>query len=88
MRCSSLLTSLSDEGLAKGWRHQCVCNVTSRVCVTRQVQKLHIRTVPLGEQPTRIAHQEASRSFLIVTNPTSFSGREILPVSSIFRVRV
>jgi len=29
------------------------------------IQKLHIRTVPLGEQPRRIAHQEASRTFLV-----------------------
>ena len=29
------------------------------------IQKLHIRTVPLGEQPRRIAHQESSRTFLV-----------------------
>ncbi|XP_073392348.1 DNA damage-binding protein 1 isoform X2 [Physcomitrium patens] len=29
------------------------------------IQKLHIRTVPLGERPCRIAHQEQSRSFAI-----------------------
>ncbi|BBN08966.1 DNA damage-binding protein 1 [Marchantia polymorpha subsp. ruderalis] len=27
------------------------------------IQKLHIRTVPLGEQPRRICHQESSRTF-------------------------
>ncbi|EIE24281.1 hypothetical protein COCSUDRAFT_28729 [Coccomyxa subellipsoidea C-169] len=36
-----------------------------------QIQKLHIRTVPLGEQPRRLAHQEASRSFLVLTSPNN-----------------
>jgi DNA damage-binding protein 1 len=31
------------------------------------IQKLHIRTIPLGEHPRRIAHQETSRSFGIIT---------------------
>ncbi|KAL4429821.1 hypothetical protein ABPG77_010938 [Micractinium sp. CCAP 211/92] len=30
-----------------------------------EIQKLHIRTVPLGEQPRRIAHQEGSRTFAV-----------------------
>lgn len=29
------------------------------------IQKLHVRTVPLHEQPRRITHQESSRSFLV-----------------------
>ncbi|KAF9599350.1 hypothetical protein IFM89_036807 [Coptis chinensis] len=29
------------------------------------IQKLHIRTIPLGEQPRRIAHHEQSRTFAI-----------------------
>ena len=29
------------------------------------IQKLHVRTVPLGEQPRRIAHQEATRTFAV-----------------------
>ena len=32
---------------------------------TDDIQKLHIRTVPLGEQPRRIAHQESSRTFAV-----------------------
>eukprot|EP00741_Cyanophora_paradoxa_P005067 tig00000851_g4909.t1 len=32
-----------------------------------EIQKLHIRTVPLHEQPRRIAHQEASRTFGLLT---------------------
>ena len=36
-----------------------------------EVQKLHIRTVPLGEQPRRLAHQEASRTFVVLTSPAS-----------------
>jgi hypothetical protein len=34
------------------------------------IQKLHIRTVPLGEQPRRIAHQPSSRSLGVVTIAT------------------
>jgi hypothetical protein len=36
-----------------------------------EVQKLHIRTVPLGEQPRRLAHQEASRTFAVLTSPAT-----------------
>lgn len=32
-----------------------------------EVQKLHIRTVPLGESPRRIAYQETSLSFGVIT---------------------
>ncbi|XP_031549547.1 DNA damage-binding protein 1-like [Actinia tenebrosa] len=32
-----------------------------------EIQKLHIRTVPLGESPRRIAYQEATQSFGIVS---------------------
>ncbi len=35
-----------------------------------EIQKLHIRTVPLGEQPRRLAHQEPSRTFALLTSPT------------------
>lgn len=38
-----------------------------------EIQKLHIRTVPLGEQPRRLAHQEASRSFVVLTSPNNGS---------------
>jgi hypothetical protein len=34
------------------------------------IQKLHIRTVPLGEQPRRIAHQPSSKSLGVVTIST------------------
>ena len=34
-----------------------------------EIQKLHIRTVPLGEQPRRLAHQEPSRSFVSPHQP-------------------
>jgi len=42
------------------------------------IQKLHIRTVPLYEQPRRIAHQEASRTFCVCTLKVSMdeSGEE------------
>uniref|UniRef100_A0A383VG15 DNA damage-binding protein 1 n=1 Tax=Tetradesmus obliquus TaxID=3088 RepID=A0A383VG15_TETOB len=52
------------------------------------IQKLHIRTVPLGEQPRRIAHQPGSRSLGVVTistpagaNPSDI-GRSYLRVFS------
>lgn len=32
-----------------------------------EIQKLHIRTVPLGEAPRRIAYQEASQTFAVTT---------------------
>ena len=32
-----------------------------------EIQKLHIRTVPLAETPRRIAYQEASETFGVVT---------------------
>ena len=31
------------------------------------IQKLHIRTVPLGEQPRRLALQEATRTLAVAT---------------------
>lgn len=30
-----------------------------------EIQKLHIRSVPLGEQPRRLAHQDSSRTFAV-----------------------
>jgi DNA damage-binding protein 1 len=44
-----------------------------------EIQKLHIRTVPLGEQPRRLAHQEASRSFVVLTSPNNGSTGDRLP---------
>lgn len=35
------------------------------------IQKLQIRTVPLGEQPRRICHQEASRTFAVLCQAAS-----------------
>lgn len=34
------------------------------------IQKLHIRTVPLGEQPRRIAHQPSTKTLGVVTIST------------------
>jgi len=36
------------------------------------IQKLHIRSVPLGEQPRRICHQESARAFCICTIKVTF----------------
>ena len=33
-----------------------------------EIQKLHIRAVPLGEQARRLAHQESSHTFLVTTS--------------------
>lgn len=33
-----------------------------------EIQKLHIRTVPLGESPRRIAYQESSQTFGVITS--------------------
>jgi len=32
-----------------------------------EIQKLHIRTIPLGEMPRRITHQESTHTFLVLT---------------------
>jgi hypothetical protein len=62
-----------------GWLAHCVTDstdwatdllVVAAVCLQRtidDIQKLHIRTVPLGEMPRRIAHQESSKSFCLLT---------------------
>ena len=31
-----------------------------------EIQKLHIRTIPLGESPRRIAYQESSQTFGVI----------------------
>lgn len=36
-----------------------------------EIQKLHIRTVPLGEQPRRLAHQDATRTLAVSTSPSA-----------------
>lgn len=44
------------------------------------IQKLHIRTVPLGEHPRRIAHQESSHTFAICSakySPTGSNGEDM-----------
>lgn len=37
-----------------------------------QIQKLHIRTIPLGEQPRRICHQKQTRTFAVCTVSSDF----------------
>jgi len=37
-----------------------------------QIQKLHIRTIPLGEQPRRICHQKESHTFAVCTVSSDF----------------
>lgn len=32
-----------------------------------EIQKLHIRAVPMGEQARRLAHQDSSHTFLVTT---------------------
>ncbi|XP_036343335.1 DNA damage-binding protein 1-like [Rhagoletis pomonella] len=40
-----------------------------------EIQKLHIRTVPLGEGPRRIAYQESSQTFGVATLRVDVQGR-------------
>ncbi|XP_013110760.1 DNA damage-binding protein 1 [Stomoxys calcitrans] len=40
-----------------------------------EIQKLHIRTVPLGEGPRRIAYQESSQTFAVATMRIDVQGR-------------
>ncbi|KAG8190009.1 hypothetical protein JTE90_000108 [Oedothorax gibbosus] len=37
-----------------------------------EIQKLHIRTVPLGESPRRIAYQEETQTFGVITSRVDF----------------
>ena len=39
-----------------------------------RIQKLHVRTVPLQEQPRRIAHQEATKTFAVITTQSTMTG--------------
>ena len=41
------------------------------------IQKLHVRAVPLGEQPRRIAHQPATKTFAVLTQRESVDGPRI-----------
>lgn len=46
-----------------------------------EIQKLHIRTVPLGESPKRIAYQESSQTFAVITCRTEVQNdRDGVPV--------
>ena len=48
-----------------------------------EIQKLHIRTVPLGESPHRIAYQEATQTFGVITMRTELkdaTGAGTMPV--------
>ena len=41
------------------------------------IQKLHVRAVPLGEQPRRIAHQPATKTFAVLTQRENVDGARI-----------
>lgn len=41
-----------------------------------QIQKLHIRTIPLGEQPRRICHQKATHTFGVCTVSTDYESNK------------
>ena len=43
-----------------------------------RIQKLQVRSVPLGEQPCRLCHQEASRSFAVLCQAASTSLGKLL----------
>lgn len=47
-------------------------NETMVIGTIDQIQKLHIRTIPLGEQPRRICHQESSHTFAVCTVKSDF----------------
>ena len=38
-----------------------------------EIQKLHIRTVPLGETPLRISYQESSQTFGVISTRTEIA---------------
>lgn len=41
-----------------------------------EVQKLHIRTIPLGTQPRRLCHMESAKRFLLSTSPNTYESGE------------
>lgn len=48
-----------------------------------EIQKLHIRSVPLGEQPRRLAHQDSSRTFgVALSQCLDPSGFDLPPISN------
>ena len=50
-----------------------------------EIQKLHIRTIPLGETPRRIVYQEETETFGVITMRLDIHGRVIrLAISLIF----
>jgi DNA damage-binding protein 1 len=50
-----------------------------------EIQKLHVRTVPLGEQPRRIAHHLRSHTFVVAIEGTRMSagGEELVEAGSL-----
>lgn len=51
-----------------------------------EIQKLHITSVPLGEQPRRIAHLDASRVFAVLTELTLLDERADEVVENFIRM--
>lgn len=51
-----------------------------------EIQKLHIRAVPMGEQARRLAHQESSHTFLVTTSSESSGAphQHTTPIPHIF----
>jgi len=46
-----------------------------------EIQKLHIRTVPLGESPRRIAYQESTQTFGVLTMRHDIQGEDgLVPI--------
>lgn len=45
---------------------------------TWNLQKLHVRTVPLGEQPRRIAHNESAKTFAVITTKATMTGGTVM----------
>ncbi|XP_071476122.1 DNA damage-binding protein 1-like [Diadema antillarum] len=51
-----------------------LCNDTTLMIGSiDEIQKLHIRTVPLGETPLRIAYQESSQTFGVISTRTDLA---------------
>ena len=51
-----------------------------------EIQKLHIRAVPMGEQARRLAHQDSSHTFLVTTSSEP-SGTPTVPVILVYPCR-
>ncbi|KAL1525255.1 hypothetical protein AB1Y20_020120 [Prymnesium parvum] len=71
LKCASHMTPFDSRGFP-----DCLAIAADDVLLIGtidDIQKLHIRTVPMGETPRRIAHLDGAKSFAVLTHQTNES---------------